>query len=79
MRVMIKEKYGYDQFTLQMPYGNCERYICVNAFANFWSNAFTPNVGKKKRYPPINSMNLGEYSSYLPGKQHMYQVSHSYL
>lgn len=32
---MRKEKYGYDQFTLQMPYGNCEGYIYVNAVANF--------------------------------------------
>ncbi len=28
-------------------------------------DGFTRNVGKKKGYPPINSMNLGEHSSYV--------------
>jgi hypothetical protein len=57
---MIKEKYGYDQFTLQMPYGECEGYIRVNNMYEraqvsklIYTQSFDGNAKTRQKFPGV--------------------------
>jgi hypothetical protein len=56
---MIKEKYGYDQFTLQMPYGDCEGYIRVNIYERaqvsklIYTQSFDGNAKIRQKFPGV--------------------------